>query len=176
MSFSHLCHRTKVLVTLPNVIICEVEICFLGHCNTGMSQQTAEGIYIHSVHQTALCKVIAQTVRRNGVFQSRSSEVFFEVSLEIPHLYTSAAILDRKKIITVNVSVFVLKPAPQDALCALREKHCSVLPPLRHLRSQDNLMPRKLYIGYQKAAALAQSHAGIEHQHYHGIIPMLRKI
>lgn len=120
------CIRAEVLITAAYILFCKIKIRLFSHRYAGMTQQTAQGIYVHSVHQTALCKIIAQTVRRNGIFQSCSSKIFFEVSLEIPHLDASAAILDRKHIITVNVSVFVLKPAPQDALCALREKHCPV--------------------------------------------------
>lgn len=113
------CIGAKVLITTAYILFCKIKIRLFSHRYAGMPQQAAQRVDVHAVHETALCKIIAQTVRRNGVFQSRSSEIFFEVSLEIPHLYTSAAILDRKQIITVNVSVFVLKPAPQDALCAL---------------------------------------------------------
>lgn len=47
-----------------------------------MTQQTAESIYVHSVHQTALCKVISEAVRGNVLLDFGSAYVALKVTLK----------------------------------------------------------------------------------------------
>ena len=56
-------NRTEFQITLLDVFVRDVEVSFLRYLHAGMSEQTAQCVNVHAVHQTALGEVVAQRMR-----------------------------------------------------------------------------------------------------------------
>ena len=72
-----------LLITLANVFIVQIQIRLLCDGHAGMSQESAQSVDVHAIHQTAFRKVVTQTVR--GVFfvQVRAFDILLEVVLKV---------------------------------------------------------------------------------------------
>lgn len=88
-----------------------------------MTQQAAECINVHSVHKAALCKVIAQAMRRNVFLNSRPSYIALEIDFKAADIHGHFAFLRWEQILRFNVSVFVLQLVSQYAFGLLREEN-----------------------------------------------------
>ena len=55
--------RAELEVSLLDILVRDVQIRLLRYLHAGMSEQTAQCVNVHAVHQTALGEVVAQRMR-----------------------------------------------------------------------------------------------------------------
>ena len=65
LSQPHIFHWAVFLVQVVQVVCIYIQVGPLGHGYAAVAQQTAQGIDIAAVHQKALGKVVAETMRMN---------------------------------------------------------------------------------------------------------------
>ena len=65
LSQPHIFHRAVFLVQVVQVVCIYIQVGPLGHGYAAVTQQAAQGIDIAAVHQKALGKVVAETMRMN---------------------------------------------------------------------------------------------------------------
>lgn len=87
-----------------------------------------------------------------------------------------STILCRKQERTFNVTILVLKPTPQDALCLLREVNRSVFSTFGYFGAQKDLPLRKIQIFNHKDRTFTNPHTCIYHKNDHSVISVLRKV
>ena len=115
---SHIQNGAEVLITLTYVFVSEIKVGLFGDCYTGMSEYLAQRKNIHSIHQAAFCKIIAQAVRRDFFVDTRTAKILFEISLKRADFNVCTTVLDGEKIVAFDISVFELNPSTQDLLRA----------------------------------------------------------
>ena len=59
-----------LLITLANVFIVQIQIRLFCDGHAGMSQESAQSVDVHAIHQTSLGEVIPQTMGRELVIQT----------------------------------------------------------------------------------------------------------
>ena len=118
---SHIHNGAEVLITLTYVFVSEIKVGLFGDCYTGMSEYLTQRKNIHSIHQAAFCKIIAQTVRRDFFVDTRTAKILFEISLKRADFNVCTTVLDGEKIVAFDISVFELNPSTQNLLRARRE-------------------------------------------------------
>lgn len=141
-----------------------------------MSKYLAERVNVHTVHQTALCKVVSEAMRRKRITEPNAPQIAFEVSLKVAYLNVPSAILCRKHERTFNVAILVLKPTSQDAFCLLREVNRSVFSAFGYFGAQKDLPFRKVQIFNHKDRTFTKPHTCIYHKNDHSVISVLRKV
>ena len=75
-----------MLVSLPQVLVSEVQIRLFRHCNAGVAQNAAEGVNIHAIHQATLGEVVPQTVGRDPLIYAAAPQIVLEVRLKVTDL------------------------------------------------------------------------------------------
>ena len=115
---SHMHNGTELLITLADILVSEVKVGLFGDCYTGMSEYLTQRKNIHSIHQAAFCKIIAQAVRRDFFVDTRTAKILFEISLKRADFNVCTTVLDGEKIVAFDISVFELNPSTQDLLRA----------------------------------------------------------
>ena len=76
--FTEILDGTKILIAVAEIPICQVQVGVLCHCHAAVSQNPAEGVNIHAIHQTSLGKVIPQRMRRVGLVNPSPSQISLE--------------------------------------------------------------------------------------------------
>ena len=120
-------YRAEVLIPLAQVRICKVKVCFFCDRYAGVAQYSAQGIYVHSVHQAALSEVISEAVGRILAFDGNTSQIASEVLFKGAYGDVLAVVFHREAVIAFHISVLVVYPAPQNGFGLGGEKHGSVL-------------------------------------------------
>ena len=115
---SHIHNGAEVLITLTYVFVSEIEVGFFGDCYTGMPEYLTQRKNIHSIHQAAFCKIIAQAVRRDFFVDTRTAKILFEIGLKRAYFNVCTTVLDGEKIVAFNISVLELNPSTQNLLRA----------------------------------------------------------
>ena len=82
MLWAHVLNGTEILVPMTKIPICQVKIGILRDRYAAVSQNPAEGVNIHAVHQASLGEIVPQGVRRVGFFYSSPSQIPLEAGLE----------------------------------------------------------------------------------------------
>ena len=107
-----------MLVSFPQVFISQIQIRFFCDFNAGMTENAAQCVNVHAIHQTPLRKIVSQTVRGDAFIHANAPQIVFEVRLEVADLDVIACIASRgEEIISLRIPILVLNPAPHDALC-----------------------------------------------------------
>ena len=75
-----------MLVSLSQILVCQIEICLFSHCDAGVAQNATEGVNIHPIHQAALGEVVPQTVRRDPLVYAAAPQIILEVCLKVADL------------------------------------------------------------------------------------------
>ena len=75
-----------MLISLPQILVGQVEVCLFRHCDAGVTQNAAEGVNIHPIHQAALGEVVPQTVRRDPLVYAAAPQIILEVCLKVADL------------------------------------------------------------------------------------------
>ena len=50
---------TVMLIPFPQVLIRQIKVCFFGHGNAGMPQESAQCVNVHTIHKTAFGEIIS---------------------------------------------------------------------------------------------------------------------
>lgn len=107
-----------MLITLADVFIREIQIRLFCDCDARMTENAAEGVYVHAVHQAALCKVVPQTMRRDVFIYPASPQIALEVRLEVAHLNVCACRAARgEEVIRLNITILELHPSSKHLFC-----------------------------------------------------------
>ena len=75
-----------MLITLAEVFIRQIQIRLFCDCDARMTEDAAEGVNVHAVHQAALRKVVSQAMRGDVFIQAVPPQIMLEVRLEVAHL------------------------------------------------------------------------------------------
>lgn len=172
LSYLHPGYGAEVLIAFADVFICQVKIRLFRDGDAGVTQYFAEGVDIHSTHQAAFGKVVAQTMGCYGVFDSGTLKIVLEVSLKVADLNRVAAILCRKEIIAFNITVFELNPAPENPFGFGREEDHAVFAPFCDFGTERDALCGQRNIRDKENGTFTQPHTAIKHQHYHGEVPV----
>lgn len=100
------------LIAFRNVFVVQIQIRLLCNGHAGMSQESAQSVDVHAIHQTSLGEVIPQTMGRELLIQAGADQVFLEVAFEIAHLNVAASFSDREEIFAVHIAILELQPPP----------------------------------------------------------------
>jgi hypothetical protein len=142
-----------------------------------MTEDAAESINVHSIHQAALCKIVSEAMGRNAFVQTYAPQIAFEIRLKVADLDVCARVTSGgEQIISGHIAVLILHPAAQNLFCLTRKIHHSVFAPLCDFSPKRYLPIGKAYIIHEQAGAFPKSHAAVNHQHNHSKVPMLREI
>ena len=75
-----------MLVSLPQILVSQVEVCLFRHGDAGVAQNAAKGVNVHPIHQTTLGEVVPQTVRRDPLVYAAAPQIILEVCLKVADL------------------------------------------------------------------------------------------
>ena len=164
------------MVLLANVIVSQIQIHLFCDLNTGVTQDLAECEQIHSIHQTSLGEVVAQTVGTVFFIQTNPVDVSLKVGFKVVDIDVTSMILHREKVLTFHISIFELKPATQSHFSFGGEVHSPVLSSFGFFCSEIDSLSGKLQICDQQGRAFAQSHTTVQHEDGHNIIPVFCEI
>ena len=165
-----------LLITLANIFIVQIQIRLLCDGHAGMSQESAQSVDVHAIHQTSLGEVIPQTMGREIVIQTAADQILLEVAFKIADLDVAATLPNREQVVTIDITILVLQPPPQDGFCFLREEHRSILSALGDFCSKVDPSSGQFQIFNQEAAAFTKPHSAVQHQHDHYIISVFRVV
>ena len=82
----------KTNISFPEIFISQVQIGLLCDCDAGVTEDAAEGINVHSVHQAALCEIVSEAMGRNAFIQTDASQIALEVRLKVTDLYVVSCV------------------------------------------------------------------------------------
>ena len=82
MLWAHIFNRTEILIPVPKITVCEIEVGVLCDGNTAVSQNPTEGVDVHAVHQTPLGEVVPQSMRGVSLVDSCPSQMPLETGLK----------------------------------------------------------------------------------------------
>ena len=71
-----------LLITLANVFVVQIQIRLLCNGHAGMSQESAQSVDVHAIHQTALGKVVPQCMRGVFLLNTCSCQITLEVGFK----------------------------------------------------------------------------------------------
>ena len=165
-----------LLITLANVFIVQIQIRLLCNGHAGMSQESAQSVDVHAIHQTSLGEVIPQTMGRELVIQTAADQILLEIAFKIADLDVAATLPNREQVVAIDITILVLQPPPQDGFCLLREEHRPILSALGDFCPKVDPSSGQFQIFHQEAAAFTQPHSAVQHQHYHDIISVFRVV
>ena len=106
MLWAHIFDGTEILIPVPQITVCEVEVGVLCDGNTAVSQNPAEGVNVHTVHQTPFCEVISQSMRGVGLINASPSKIPFESGFKGMDFQRKSGLL-RKKKFAVGIPILV---------------------------------------------------------------------
>ena len=72
-----------LLITLADVFIIQIQIRLFCDGHAGMSQELAQCVDVHPIHQTSLGEVVSQTVGTVFFIQTNSVDVPLEVGFKV---------------------------------------------------------------------------------------------
>ena len=75
-----------MLITLADVFIREIQIRLFCDRDARMSEDAAERVDVHAVHQAAFRKIVPQAMRGDAFIQTVPPQIMLEVRLEVAHL------------------------------------------------------------------------------------------
>ena len=75
-------NRTEILVSAAKVFIRQIQIRIFGNGNAGVSQNPAERINVHSVHETSFGKIVPQCVRGIFLVDASTFQIAFETGFK----------------------------------------------------------------------------------------------
>jgi hypothetical protein len=107
--WAHIFNGTEILIPVPQIPVGKIQIGILCNRYAAVSQNPAEGVNVHTVHQTPLCKVIPQRMGRIFLLNTRSGKVSLEVAFEGVHLKRHPA-LAGEQIVPSGIPVFEAHP------------------------------------------------------------------
>ena len=82
-----------------------------------MTEDAAESINVHAIHQAALCEIVPQTMRGNILIQAHALQIVLEVCFKVADLNVISCVASgRKQIIAVRITVLELNPSSENAL------------------------------------------------------------
>ena len=73
--WAHIFYWTEILVPMPQITVSQIQVSILCDRNATVSQNPTEGVDIHTVHQTPLCKVIPQRMWGVGFINASPSQI-----------------------------------------------------------------------------------------------------
>ena len=73
--WAHIFNRAKILVPMAEISVRQIQIGILCHGNAAVSQNPAERVNIHTVHQAALGKIIPECMGRIRLLYTSSSQI-----------------------------------------------------------------------------------------------------
>ena len=161
-----------LLIPFANVFVVQIQIRLLCNGHAGMSQELAQCVDVHAIHQTSLGEVVPQTMRCELVIQSGTNQILLEVAFKIADLDVAAPFPHREQIIAADITILVLQPPPHNLLSLFREEHRPILSALGDFCPKVDPSSGEFQIFHQEAAAFTQPHSAVQHQHYHYIIPV----
>ena len=97
-----------LLITLANVFVVQIQIRLLCDGYAGMSQEAAQCVDVHAIHQTSLGEVIPQTMRCVFLVQTSPENVSFEISFKVTNTDGTAMFLDREEVVALYVPILEL--------------------------------------------------------------------
>ena len=106
MLFPHIFNGTEILVPVPQIPVGKIQIGIFSDGNTTVSQDATEGVDIHAVHQTPLCKVVPQRMRGVGLVNASPSQVPFESGLKGMDFQRKSGFL-REQQFTIGIPILV---------------------------------------------------------------------
>ena len=165
-----------LLITLANVFIIQIQIRLLCDGHAGMSQESAQSVDVHAIHQTSLGEVIPQTMGRELVIQTAADQILLEIAFKIADLDVAATLPNGEQVVAIDITILVLQPPPQDGFCLLREEHRPILSALGDFCPKVDPSSGQFQIFNQEAAAFTQPHSAVQHQHNHYIISVFRVV
>ena len=165
-----------LLITFANVFVVQIQIRLLCNGHAGMSQESAQSVDVHAIHQTSLGEVIPQTMGRELVIQTAADQILLEIAFKIADLDVAATLPNGKQVVAIDITILVLQPPPQDGFCLLREEHRPILSALGDFCPKVDPSSGQFQILHQEAAAFTQSHSAVQHQHNHYIISVFRVV
>ena len=96
---SHCNHRAVMLVSLSQILISQIQIRLFCHLRAGMTENAAEGIKVHPIHQAALRKIVSQTMRRVSFRKTDAADIISEVFFKLTDIHMKACAFHREKIL-----------------------------------------------------------------------------
>ena len=152
-----------MLVAFAYIFVRNVKIRLFCHRDAGMPQYFAQGVNVHSVHQTAFRKVIPQTMRGIILTQSGPINIFLEIAFKITHADRAAVFFHREQIIAFHIAVFVLEPSADSLFRFGGEVNCPLPPPFGFLCPQVNFPSVQVNVRYEQSRTLPPPHTAVQH-------------
>ena len=81
-----------MLITLAKVFIRQIQISLFCDCDARMSEDAAEGVNVHAVHQAAFRKIVPQAMWGDAFIHAVPPQIRLEVRLEVAHLNMIACV------------------------------------------------------------------------------------
>lgn len=109
MLSAHIFNGAEVLITASQIVVIQIQIGFLCHRHIAVSQNSAEGVDVHTVHQTAFGEIIPQSMGRIFLLDTRSSQIPLEIGFKGVHLKGHTRFTG-KEIVSGGIPVFESHP------------------------------------------------------------------
>ena len=105
----HVFNGTEILIPVPQIPVGKIQIGIFSDGNTAVAQNPTEGVDIHTVHQTPLCKVVPERVRGVGLINASPSKIPFESGFKRMDFQRKSGFL-REQQFTIGIPIFVAQP------------------------------------------------------------------
>ena len=103
-------HRAEVLIPVPQIPVCQVEVSVLCHGYAAVAKNPTEGINVHTVHQTAFGKVIPQCMWGIGLIDACSAKIFPETGFKGMDFQWEPRLFGEQEL-SAGIAIFVPQPA-----------------------------------------------------------------
>ena len=110
--FSHIFNGTEILIPMPKIPVCQIQVGVFCDRNTTVSQDPTEGVDIHTIHQTPLCKVIPQRVWGVGLINTSPSQIPLKPGFKGMDFQRKPGFL-REQQFTIGIPILVAQPPLQ---------------------------------------------------------------
>lgn len=161
--FQQILNGTEILVSTPEISVCQVQIGFLSYCYTGMAQDSAQSINVHTVHKTALGKIVAQGVGRVFFLDACAYQVTLKTGFEGVNLYGGPG-LDREQQFAAGIAILIPQPALETFSGFGREENETGMSALCIFSGQTDCAFIHIQIVICNLQAFSYAHSGIKKQ------------
>ena len=102
----HVFNGTEILIPVPQIPVGKIQIGIFSDGNTAVAQNPTEGVNVHTVHQTPLCKVIPQRVWGVGLINASPSKIPLEAGFKGMDFQRKSGFL-REQQFTIGIPILV---------------------------------------------------------------------
>ena len=122
MLFPHIFNGTEILIPVPQIPVGKIQIGIFSDGNTTVAQNPTEGVNVHTVHQTPLCKVVPQSMRGVGLINASPSQIPLEAGFKGMDFQRKSRFL-REQQFAVGIPILIAQPPLQTFGSLYREEN-----------------------------------------------------